>query len=459
MNILLIYPGLVDGFGSYYTGSDWANHGVGIISAILKREGHAVHYMDCRQRRGWHDVRKSINAVDFDMALISVATVDFQASKKIAKIIKEKGNIPVMVGGPHPTLVTEETNVVKDFDFIFTHEAEITLPKLLTDIENDNLLTGGRMFWRFEHRPPPRIIHGEMPPDLDAIPFVDRDLAPEGETPMSRDFPKPYFAITASRGCFGKCLFCQPAEREVFGNKVRKRSTDNVLGELYDLQNVYKMKSFFIHDDCFTQFTAWVEDFCRKKSVTMPSVPFGCQSRADIICRNPAMMQRLYDAGLRWTLIGFESGSDRILKYLKKGVTVEQNLEAREICRKIGIKVSGNIMMGLPTETESEMRETVAMVRKMKPDRISPAAFTPAPGSELYIYCKENNLILQEGTRRTAFSGAKIRHVNYKLVNWLTAEMLYGKFWGPLYYVARTIAEKFYGTRFYGLMIAIWRKI
>ncbi len=403
MKILLIYPGLVEGFGSYYNGSDWFNHGLGIISAILKQEGHTVDYLDCRKLHGWDEVAQRINTMEFEMAMISVATVDFEPSKKIAAIIKAKDpNLKIMVGGPHPTLMTEQTAEVKEFDYIFTHEAEVSLPRILNDFPNI-----------------PRIIRGEMPTDLDSLPFVDRSLAPEGETPWFTGFKQPYFAITASRGCLYNCSFCQPAERAVFGHKVRKRSVDNILDELEYLSREYGMQSFLIHDDCFTQYTSWAEEFCEKKKQRGLNQPFACQSRADIICKHPDLMQKLVDAGLRWVLIGFESGSDRVLKYIRKGTTVEQNLKAAQICKELGIKIFANYMFGLPTETNEEMRQTAEMIRQIKPDHHSPSVFTPAPGSDLYNYCAENDLILinsSEGYRRNAGSGAKIKGVDYNYI-------------------------------------------
>jgi anaerobic magnesium-protoporphyrin IX monomethyl ester cyclase len=411
MNLLLIYPGLVEGFSSYDKGSNWFNHGVGIISAVLKNDGHQIEYLDCRKLGGWEQVVERIQNIDFSMALISVATVDFEPAQKIARIIKEKNsNLKTMVGGPHPTLMTKQTEEIKDFDYIFTHEAEITLPILLRNYPNI-----------------PRVTRGEMPTDLDTLPFVDRTLACKGETSWFSGLKSPYFSVTASRGCLYKCTFCQPAEREVFGNKVRKRSVDNILDEIEYLAQEYKMQSFMIHDDCFTQYYSWVEEFCEKKERRGLKQPFVCQSRADIICSRPDLMKKLVDVGLKWVLIGFESGSDRILKFIDKGTTVEQNILAGNLCKEMGIKIFANYMFGLPTETKEEMQQTAEMIQRIKPDICSPAVFTPAPGSDLYSYCIDHNLNLitsSDGYRRSVNSGAKIRGVDYDFINKMIAKSM-----------------------------------
>ena len=445
MKLLLIYPGLVEGFNSYGSGNDWFNHGVGIISAVLKSEGHELSYVDCRMLNGWSDFSSRIAAIDFEMALISVATVDFDASRKIATIIKKKNpGLKIMVGGPHPTLMTDQTMMVDEFDYIFTHEAEVSLPRLLRDYPQIQ-----------------RLSKGEMPMDLDSLPYVDRSLAPLGETPWFSGLDRPYFSLTASRGCLYKCTFCQPAERAVFGDRVRKRSVDNILDEVEYLSREFGMQSFMIHDDCFTQYYSWVEEFCAKKKQRGLTHHFVCQSRADIICTRPDIMQKLVDAGLRWVLIGFESGSDRVLDLIKKGTTVEQNIAAGRICKELGIKILANYMFGLPTETRDEMKQTVRMMREISPDIYSPAVFTPAPGSDLYEYCLENGLILinsSEGYRRNTDSGAKIRGVDYSFVTRMAYESMHGKIRGFVFWLKSRVRTHFKITQRFRKLKAIIMK-
>ncbi|OGU16578.1 MAG: hypothetical protein A2076_02565 [Geobacteraceae bacterium GWC2_53_11] len=430
MNILLIYPGLIEGFNSYDRGCNWINHGVGIISTVLKNEGHFITYMDLRKLHNWNEVTSEIRRIEFEMALISVATVDFEPAQKLAEIIKSKNiHIKIMVGGPHPTLMTHQTAEVKSFDYIFTHEAEKTLPSLLHNLHDI-----------------PRIIKGEMPPDLDKLPFVDRALTPTGETPFFAGLAQPYFSITASRGCMYKCSFCQPAERSIFGNIVRKRSVDNILDEIEYLAKNHGMQSFMIHDDCFTQYYSWIEEFCAKKIERGFEQKFVCQSRADIICKRPDLMQKLVDSGLDWVLIGFESGSDRVLDFIKKGTSVEQNLQAARICKELGIKIFANYMFGLPTESRGEMEQTVKMMRRIKPDIFSPSVFTPAPGSELYDYCITHDLNListSDAYSRNVMSGAKIKGVDYNFVKRMVFESESGKVAGTVRYISNIVIEKF----------------
>jgi radical SAM superfamily enzyme YgiQ (UPF0313 family) len=242
-------------------------------------------------------------------------------------------------------------------------------------------------------------------PDLETLPFSDRDLfldewrrygytLDSPEVPFVPDLPAPFVTIIAGRGCIYNCAFCQPAERHIFGRKVRKRSPANVLTELELLRDRYGFASFMFHDDCLTEDREWVLEFCDLYEDEGFTQPFFCQSRADIIAQNEEMVQRMAEVGLKGYFIGFESGNDRVLRFLRKGTTREKNLAAARVCRKYGIKIWANYMLGLPTETREEVMDTVSMLKEIDPDWYSPAFYTPHPGSDLYDYCIEHDLSL-----------------------------------------------------------------
>lgn len=204
------------------------------------------------------------------------------------------------------------------------------------------------------------------------------------------------------------------------------RSVDNVITELKELEAKYGLASFAIHDDCLTAFPKYCHEFAEAKQKVLPNATFYCQGRADQIVKWPDMFKELYKAGLRIVSVGYESGSNRVLEFLRKGVTVEQNIKAAEILNKIGIDIWCNVMLGIPTETKAEAIATIQMVKKIKeiqPRAIpSIAAFTPHPGSDLFDYCKENDLSLikKSADYRRYFEpdNPKIKGVDYKFLSW-----------------------------------------
>lgn len=132
--------------------------------------------------------------------------------------------------------------------------------------------------------------------------------------------------------------------------------------------------------------------------------------------------------------IGFESGNQRVLNFLRKGTTVEQNYRAAKICRKYGIKIWANYMVGIPTETKKEVIDTVNMIKKIRPEHYSPAFYTPAPGSDLFAYCEKNNLSLiknHDNYRRNP-TKAKIKGLDYKFLNWAVMESMGANYNGKL---------------------------
>ena len=174
-----------------------------------------------------------------------------------------------------------------------------------------------------------------------------------------------------------------------------------------------------IHDDCLTEDPDWVREFCRKLRKASIQKPFVVQSRADLVCRHPDMMVALRDVGLRLIIIGFESGSDRILKFLRKGCTRATNIEAAQIVRDLGIKIWANYMLGLPTETKEEVLETVSMLEQIRPYHCSPAFYTPHPGSDLYAMGQEMgiHLITDHNSYRRNTYEPKIKGPDYDFLH------------------------------------------
>lgn len=410
MRIRFIYAGISGvGFNSHGQGDEgsWISHGLCSISAYLKYRGFTdIALWDLRRLGGWHDLYDLAYKDKPDITGIKCMSVDYDYVVKSAQIVKRASpDTLVAVGGPHASIMPQEFEGT-GVDVVFRGEGEITFPSLFNLTSEDVRLS--KM----------QVVDGKMP-DLDNLPYEDRALfGEEGEQPIAgSNFPRPFVTLIAGRGCKFNCTFCMPAERLIFGQKLRRRSPENVVGELGFISSNGGFASMMIHDDCIDD-PDWIEQFC--KLYETYSRPFACQLRADFVCRHRESIERLQSVGLRFVIIGFESGSQRVLNFLKKGCTVEQNIEASKILHNLGIGIWANAMFGIPTETPSEMLDTARMLREIRPEHHSLAVYTPHPGSELYRYCKENDLILfngHAGFRRNIGSGPKIRGVDYEAVN------------------------------------------
>ena len=406
MKVALLYPGITEtGFAKdgFRPKTGWMHHGLCSISASLKSKGHKVSLIDLRQLSGWDKLPGLITSLMPEVVGITMMSLDFDYALESARIIKKTNPmIKIIVGGAHPTIMESELINNSDIDYIFKGEAEVTLPEILDEVRKGSLKT--------------KVIQGEAP-DLEKIAFIDRHLFKTLEAPLVPFLKMPFITAIAGRGCTYNCSFCQPAEKIMFGPKVRRVSVERFIDELLIAKREIGLNSLMVHDDCLLEDTAWVEKFLRiyRKNFNKP---FICQSRADIIVRSPGLFRDMKRSGLAMLLIGFESGSQRMLNFLRKGTTVEQNYKAAAICKKLGVRVWANFMMGMPTETNEEVTDTIRMIKRIKPYMPSPSFYTPHPGSDLYNFCAENDLSLikkHEDYRRDP-TGAKIKGVDYEFL-------------------------------------------
>ncbi len=394
MRVTLIYGGGgIDGFNSAGKGMSggWIGHGLALLAACAKEAGHEVNLIDRRALRDWEHFRQEVRSRAPDVAGFGMLSVDYNPAMRGIELVKETSPRTITVaGGPHPTLVPNEVLNNPLVDHVVVGEGEISFIEMLYKFERGEKVQ--------------RLIHGERP-DLDRLPFANRDIYlnewrkagydyDSPEAPLSAETLPPFVTIIAGRGCRYNCAFCKPGEDILFGRGVRRRSVPHVVGELKQLRDKYHFNTLMIHDDCLTEDRAWVTEFCDAYQAEGFTESFWCQARVDHVVRHEDMIERMTDAGLEGLFLGFESGSDRVLRFIRKGTTVSKNLEAADICRKHGIRIWANYMLGLPTETEEEIRETIAMMKEIDPDYYSPAFYTPYPGNDLYDYCVEHDLSL-----------------------------------------------------------------
>lgn len=427
MKATLIFPGLVlSGWASFGKGKADANfvpYGLAYISACAKKEGHEIGLLDFRKLTGWDQFEAEIKKRSPGLFAFSAMSIDFPTAVEAAARIKaaDKTSI-VVIGGVHPTVALEEVKKLPQFDHIITGEGEVSFSALLAALEKKEKAE--------------RVIQG-ISADVAALPYPDRELFDyrNGEMVNAwQDYMEPPFvSIIAGRGCPFRCSFCQPAERMIFGGKAKIRKVPDIIGEIKYLYGEYNYNSLLIHDDLFTVNRDHVLEFCKAYKAAGLPASFACQARADFIVNNEDAVKEMAGAGLKCFLIGFESGSQRILDLLKKGTTVEQNRQAAKICDKYKIKMFANFMLGVPGETQAEVKETVKFIRELKPAYPSVAFFTPFPGTELGDYCASHGLLLDNTGafyNRSFNAGGKLKGIDYAFLR-AAAERAQDYYRGP----------------------------
>ncbi len=334
----------------------------------------------------WEEIRSAIERLNPKFVGISLMTPTLHSGLKTAGIAKSLGKT-VLAGGPHVNIVKEKIQQTDGIDFAFFGEAENAILDFLRshpDIEKLDRIKGigfrkdsGYVYSGF----PDRIT------DLDALPYPDRDLL----IYKDRYLKTGLASIMASRGCPYKCAFC--ASVPIWGKKTVFRSPQSIIKEIRYLRDKYNIREFRFFDDTFTAKKSNVMDFCKLLIDEFGEKYFSwwCLSRVNAIDDN--VLTWLKRAGCSQVHLGVESGSSRILKLMNKGITTEQVERAVGSAKKHGFWVHTFFMIGLPYETMEDMKETVEFIKKIKPDSVNLCTFTPYPGTELYNYCVNNNLM------------------------------------------------------------------
>lgn len=403
MKIMFIWPGIkLPGFASFQVGkgseASYVNHGLGMISAVLKREGHTCFSNDLRSFQGWQHFEDTVKTQDFDVALIGFHSVDKDSALQACQIIKKCfPDKPIIAGGAHVTIAREKE--LPNIDCIVWGEGEITILKLIKDLENL-----------------PELVTGEPVDDLDGLPFLDRELINckfENGSPLLPLLPIPFYTIDTGRGCPYSCRFChQSGDNPIFTKKWRVRSVDNFLEEITSITSGTgkTLGSLMVHDDVFPH-RKWCEEFISKAKWR---IPFWCQMRADFICKNEDLIPGLSDIGLTWCSLGIESGSQRMLDFLNKKTTVEQNKKAIEILHRNNVNIFANFFFGGPTETKEDIELSGELIKESKFSWHSFSTYTCYPGSDLFQYCMDNDLFLDEHYSMTRYPyERKVKGVDY----------------------------------------------
>jgi len=378
------------------------------------------------------DYEELIKKENPDFVGITAHTCEERVAIDCARKTKNINNrIITIVGGIQPTISADEFIKSGVVDFIFKGEGEKSLPELLNNPQKFS-----------------QVFYGE-PPDLDEIPFEDRELWPDYRQRIHRRIINfsgklPVVDILTKRGCPWQCRFCcGPGEQNLYTKEtlkqripfIRSRSVGNVIEELRLLYDKYRFKSIIFHDDQFILDFNWTEYFCqamRDYGFVKKNIKFWAEIRADIICHRPDLIEKLKGVGLETCSVGFESFSKRMLEWMNKGVGVRENIQAADILKRLKIKIFANTILGMPYKdgkwyVEDDLK-TFRAIKKINPFHWSYSFFSPIPGSDFYHWFLKRGLILDNSSRllgQRCIINANVRSVDYEFLNKLLKRYLF----------------------------------
>ena len=354
------------------------------------RKNHEVRIFDCiKERADIGRLGEYMKKYSPDVVGLQCYTFDLKFVKGALGAAKNiKKGVITAVGGPHPSAMPLETMqyLGEDADFLFKGEAEAAFPKLLDILgkaKSDFSSVPG-LVWReagqVKSNPASHI------EDLDAVGLPAWDLIRPEDYPEAQHgafFRKfPIAPIMITRGCPYPCTFC--AGSVVSGKKIRKRGMGSVLGEISMLYKDRGIREFHVIDDNFTMDSSYAKEFLKKLKGLGLDISWAVPNGVRMETLDPEMLKLMKDTGLYLISLGIESGSDEILRLMKKGNTVSKIRECVRMINASGIDVAGFFILGYPGETEESIRKTIRFSLELGLVRANFFTYLPFPGSESY---------------------------------------------------------------------------
>lgn len=369
----------------------WLSYAAG----VLDKEGYVLKLIDAPARCiNKEQTLEEIKEFLPDLVVIDTSTASINNDLDFAKKIKDVlGNTKICLVGTHASAcVSEILPQEKQIDFIARHEYDYTLPELakaiegymsLSDVAGISYVDEGRLV----ENPDREYIH-----NLDELPFVSKvykkylDINDYFYAHVSF----PTVSIFSSRGCPSKCFYCMYSQ-VMFGKAYRKRSAKNLFDEcVYITKEFPEVKEILIDDDNFAVDQENVQEFCRLMIDNKVNLKWVVQCRVTLSYETMVLMKK---AGCRLVVVGFESGSQKILDGMHKGITIEQSLKFNKAAKKAKMRVHGCFMVGNPGETKETMNETLEFSKKLRLDTVQYFPLIVYPGTEAYEWAKTNNYI------------------------------------------------------------------
>jgi hopanoid biosynthesis associated radical SAM protein HpnJ len=331
-------------------------------------------------------------ASTFELAVIHTSTPSIENDVRVAERLKEVyPGLRIGFVGAHVAVLPAETLALspaiefvarKEFDFTIREIAE---ERPLAEVDGISFRDGDRVI----HNKERAIIE-----DMDALPFVvdvyKRDLTVENYA--IGYLQHPYLSLYTGRGCPAQCTFCLWPQT-IGGHRYRTRSAESVYEEMKLAKRYFpQVKEFFFDDDTFTDNLPRAREIAQK--LVALGITWSCNSRANVPYETLKVMK---ECGLRLLLVGFETGNAQILRNIKKGVMLDRARQFMCDCKRLGIKVHGTFIVGLPGETAETIRETMEFACEIDPTTIQVSLAAPYPGTEFYDQAMENGWFIPEG--------------------------------------------------------------
>jgi len=331
-------------------------------------------------------------ASDFELLVLFTSSPGFNVDVKIAEMMKDTNpKMKVAFVGPPVTIEAEKSlRASKAIDFIVKREFDHQIASFAKGTPLSEL--PGVSYWKDG-----QIVHnaeGGVIENLDELPWVSkvykRDLNFRNyNVPFLLN---PFISFYTTRGCPAMCTFCLWPQTHS-GHRWRLRSSDDVANECrWALENFPGLREIFFDDDTFNYRKDRTIELCGK--LKKLNFTWSCTSR---VTTDYDTLKAMKEAGCRLLIVGYESGDQQILKNIKKGATIDMAQRFTANCKKLGLTIHGDFIVGLPGETRDTIRKTIDWAKKLDVETIQVSLGHAFPGTEFYDHAQKNGLVSIEG--------------------------------------------------------------
>ncbi len=379
--------------------------GLTYLAALTRKNGFETEILDSSALGlGFEQTVKIIEHEAPHFVGITLSTISLRASSRLASMVKERmPNTKIIVGGPHFTSLPKQTLLENhSFDIGIIGEGERTLEELLRVlVYRGSLPSVNGIAFRSNGK---IILNSKRPriTNLDELPLPAFDLLPELKryyrtTTQSIKY-LPTTSLVTSRGCIGHCLFC---DRKTFGNEIHMHSAEYVADLMQKLQKDFGIKGIIFEEDNFMLSEERLVNLAKLIKKRKVRIHWSALSRIDTITEEKLKIAK--GCGCWQILYGIESGSQKILDFYKKDITLEQIKRTVYLTKNCGLYVKGLFILGNPLESLETLQETRDLIKSLPLDDISLTYFTPYPGADIWGKVKEFGQFDKDWDKLTCF--------------------------------------------------------
>jgi hopanoid biosynthesis associated radical SAM protein HpnJ len=345
---------------------------------------------------------------EYEFVVLFTSTPGFPGDIRLVQAMKDANpGLKVAFVGPHVSTLPERS--LQDgaaIDFVCRREFDFAVVEYAQGKPLSEILG-------ISYRKDGKVVHNPDRPqiaDLDSLPDVTevyrRDLdVRRYNVPFLLN---PFVSLYTTRGCPAQCTFCLWPQT-LSGHAWRKRSADRIAREMARAKEYWPyVKEFFFDDDTFNIQKARTIELCEKLKAL--KLTWSCTSR---VTTDYETLKAMKDAGCRLLIVGYESGDAQILKNIKKGATIERAVQFTRDCKKLGLVIHGDFILGLPGETRETIEKTIRFAKSLDVETIQVSVAHAYPGTELYDYAKKNGFIVNEGAQMVDEGGHQVAMIEY----------------------------------------------